>query len=87
MTIAEQILARALGLSRVEPGQLVTAKLDLVMGHDVSMPLAFKEFDKMGATRVFDPDRVILVNDHGCPSQSVSAAEACQAVRNFAWRG
>lgn len=84
MTIAEKILARASGLSWVEPGQLLTARLDVVMGHDVSLPMAAKEFARMGGRRVFDPERVILVNDHGCPPHSIKAAQACAEVRDFA---
>ena len=64
MTITEKILAAHAGLERVEPGQLINARVDIALGNDITAPIAIKEFNKAGATKVFDRDKVVLVPDH-----------------------
>ena len=83
MTLTQQILARAAGLDRVEPGQLIEAKLDLVLGNDVTSPVAIREFERMNRP-VFDRHRVALVPDHFTPNKDIKAAEQCLAIRCFA---
>lgn len=84
MTITEKILADHAGLNRVEPGELVNVKVDLVMGTDVTVPLAGAVFEKMGAKRVFDPERVVFVNDHFVPAKDIQSAELSKSMRAFA---
>ena len=83
-TITEKILARAAGRKAVQPGDMVRARVDLVMAHDVTMPLSILEFRRMGATRVFDAGKVVAVSDHFAPAANVKAAEQIKAVRDFA---
>lgn len=73
MTITAKILARAAGLAEVRPGQFITAGVDKIIGHDISLA-AFRELERMGATRVFDPERIAITYDHFVPSPSVNAA-------------
>lgn len=84
MTITEKILASHAGLEEVHPGELVSATLDLVMGHDLSMPLAIEELERIGADRVFDREKIILIPDHFTPNKDVRAAEQCKRMREFA---
>jgi len=84
MTMTQKILARAAGLDRVEAGQLIEAKLDLVLGNDITAPVAIKEFARTGVTRVFDQDKVALVPDHFTPNKDIKAAEQCKILRCFA---
>lgn len=86
MTITEKILAYHAGLDKVEPGQLINAKLDLVLGNDITAPVAIREFEKLGLERVFDPDRVVLVPDHFTPNKDIKSAEQAKVVRDFARR-
>lgn len=83
LTITEKILARAAGLETVEPGDIVRVKVDLVMGHDVTLPLGILEFKRMGAAAVFDPERVVAVSDHFAPASNNSAADRIKMVRDF----
>ena len=84
MTMTQKILAAHAGLDRVEPGQLIRAKLDEVLGNDITTPVAIGEFEKAGCSRVFDPDRVALVLDHFTPNKDIKAAEQSRRVRDFA---
>jgi 3-isopropylmalate/(R)-2-methylmalate dehydratase large subunit len=84
MTITEKILAAHAGVERVEPGQLIDAKLDLVLANDITAPIAIREFEKIGVDRVFDRERVVLVADHYAPNKDIKAAEQCKQVRDFA---
>ncbi len=84
MTLTQKILARAAGLDRVEPGQLIEAKLDLVLGNDITSPVAIREFERMNCPCVFDRDRVAIVPDHFTPNKDIKAAEQCQTIRRFA---
>lgn len=83
-TMTEKILARAAGLKEVHPGQLIMAKLDMVLGNDITSPVAINEFPKFGTKTVFDKDKVALVPDHFAPNKDIKAAEQCKCVRLFA---
>jgi 3-isopropylmalate/(R)-2-methylmalate dehydratase large subunit len=86
MTIAEKILAAHAGVPVVRPGELYFAGLDLVMGTDVTTALSAEAFAQMGAQRVFDPDKIALVNDHFVPAKDIAAATLSQTMRRFAER-
>lgn len=86
MTITEKIIAAHAGLERVEPGELVSARLDLVLANDITAPIAIREFEKLGADGVWDRDRVVLVPDHYAPNKDIKAAEQCKTMREFARR-
>lgn len=83
MTITEKILAEHAGLAEVFPGQLITAKLDLVMANDITGPIAIKEFAKFGVDKVFDPSKIALVPDHFTPNKDIASAEQAKMVREF----
>jgi 3-isopropylmalate/(R)-2-methylmalate dehydratase large subunit len=84
MTIAEKIIARHSGKKKVTAGEVVTAKLDLVMGTDIASPLAIKVFREMKADRVWDPEKIVLVNDHFVPAKDVRSADFSATLREFA---
>ena len=84
MTMTQKILAAHAGLSEVKPGQLIEAKLDLVLGNDITSPVAIREFGKFGCDCVFDRDKIALVPDHFTPNKDIKAAEQCKVVREFA---
>ena len=84
MTMTQKILARHAGLDHVVPGQLVEGKLDLVLGNDITTPVAISEFNKAGLTRVFDREKIALVLDHYTPCKDIKAAQLCAQVREFA---
>lgn len=84
MTMAEKMLAAHAGLPEVVPGQLVECDVDLVLANDITGPLAIRAFDRIGADRVFDPDRVVLVPDHYTPNKDIKSAEQAKVVRDFA---
>ncbi len=84
MTMTQKILAAHAGLDRVEAGQLIEAKLDVVLGNDITSPVAINEFEKCGANSVFNNTRIALVLDHFTPNKDIKAAEQCRQVRNFA---
>jgi 3-isopropylmalate/(R)-2-methylmalate dehydratase large subunit len=84
MTITEKILAEHAGLREVEPGQLINARLDLVLGNDITAPIAIEEFRRIGASKVFDPNKVVLVPDHFVPNKDIQSARQCQLMREFA---
>lgn len=84
MTITEKILADHAGLAKVEPGQLINAKLDIVLGNDITAPVAIKEFQKLGLEKVFDKERVCLVPDHFTPNKDIKSAEQAKMLRDFA---
>lgn len=86
MTMTQKILAKAAGLERVEAGQLIEAKLDLVLGNDITSPVAIKEMEKMKVDGVFDKDKIALVPDHFVPNKDIKSAEHCKCVREFARR-
>jgi 3-isopropylmalate/(R)-2-methylmalate dehydratase large subunit len=84
MTITEKILAEHAGLREVEPGQLINARVDLVLGNDITAPIAIEEFRRSGASKVFDPNKVVLVPDHFVPNKDIQSARQCQLMRDFA---
>lgn len=84
MTITEKILAKHAGLKEVKAGQLITAKLDVVLANDITGPLAIQEFNKIGVKKVFDKDKVVLVPDHFAPAKDIKSAEQCKSIREFA---
>ncbi|XOQ48123.1 MAG: 3-isopropylmalate dehydratase large subunit [Eubacteriales bacterium] len=84
MTMTQKILAAHAGLESVSAGQLIEAGLDLVLGNDITSPVAINEFEKCGASSVFHKDKIALVLDHFTPNKDIKAAEQCRQVRNFA---
>ncbi len=84
MTMTQKILAAAAGLEKVEAGQLIEADLSLVLGNDITSPVAIKEMDKMKVEGVFDKDKIALVPDHFVPNKDIKSAEHCKCVREFA---
>ncbi|MFR1804304.1 MAG: 3-isopropylmalate dehydratase large subunit, partial [Faecalispora jeddahensis] len=84
MTMTQKILAAKAGLPQVTAGQLVEASLDLVLGNDITSPVAINEFEKNGATGIFHKDKIALVLDHFTPNKDIKAAEQCRQTRNFA---
>ena len=82
-TITEKILAAHSGHDAVHPGQFVMARLDLMLGNDVTAPLAIEEFKRIGAGRLADAAKVILVADHATPNKDIKAAEQCRIMRDF----
>ncbi len=84
MTMTQKILAAHAGLESVVAGQLIEAKLDLVLGNDITSPVAIHEMDKMATDKVFDKDKIALVPDHFVPNKDIKSAEHCKCVREFA---
>ena len=84
MTMTQKILAAHAGLPSVTAGQLIEAKLDLVLGNDITAPVAIKEFNKIGVNKVFDKSKIALVPDHFTPNKDILSAEHCKQVREFA---
>lgn len=84
MTMTQKILAAHAGLESVKAGQLIQAKLDLVLGNDITTPVAIKEFARIKADEVFDKSKVAIVPDHFAPNKDIKAAEQCKFVREFA---
>ena len=84
MTMTQKILARAAGLDRVEVGQLLEGRLDLVLGNDITTPVAITEFHKAGLSSVFDKDKIAIVLDHSTPCKDIKSAQLCAACREFA---
>ena len=84
MTMTQKILAAHAGLDKVEAGQLISAKLDLVLGNDITTPVAVNEFRKAGFDKIFDKDKVAIVLDHFVPNKDIKAAEQSKQCREFA---
>ena len=84
MTMTQKILAAHTGLEKVEAGQLIEANLDLVLGNDVTAPVAIKEMKKINIDKVFNKDKVALVPDHFTPNKDIKSAAHCKCVREFA---
>lgn len=84
MTMTQKILAAHAGLSKVEAGQLIEAKLDLAMGNDVTAPVSIKEFNKIGVNQVFDKNKVCIVLDHFTPNKDIKSAQHCKICKDFA---
>jgi len=83
MTMTEKILAAHAGLSAVRSGQLILVNLDLVLGNDITSPVAIKEFNRLGKAQVFDKEKVTMVMDHFAPNKDIKAAEQCKMCRDF----
>ena len=86
MTMTQKILAAHAGLESVRAGQLIQAKLDLVLGNDITTPVAINEFEAAGFEKVFDKSRIALVMDHFAPNKDIKAATQCKQCRTFARR-
>ena len=86
MTMTQKILAAHAGLDHVVPGQLIRANLDMVLGNDITTPVAVNEFEKAGFDGVFDREKISLVMDHFTPNKDIKAAEQCMQCRTFAKR-
>ena len=84
MTMTQKILAAHAGLDSVVAGQLIMAELDMVLGNDITTPVAVNEFEKAGFDGVFDREKISLVMDHFTPNKDIKAAEQCMQCRTFA---
>ncbi|NMA84324.1 MAG: 3-isopropylmalate dehydratase large subunit [Epulopiscium sp.] len=84
MTMTQKILAAHAGLKEVKAGQLIEANLDLVLGNDITTPVAVTEFNKIGINEVFDKNKIAIVPDHFTPNKDIKAAEQCKYIREFA---
>lgn len=84
MTMTQKILAAHAGLDEVRPGQLIMADLDLVLGNDVTSPVAINEFNKAGFDSIFSQDKITMVMDHFTPNKDIKAAAQCKQCRDFA---
>ena len=84
MTITEKILSAHTNRKKVCPGELVYAKVDIVLGNDITAPIAIEEFKKIGVKKVFDKNRVVLVADHFTPAKDIKSAICCKVLREFA---
>ena len=83
MTMTQKILAAHAGVDKVESGELIMVDLDLVLGNDITSPVAIKEFNKLGKKDVFDKDKVTMVMDHFAPNKDIKAADQCKMCREF----
>ncbi len=83
MNITEKILARHAHLKKVSPGEFLEAEVDLILANDVTGPLAIEEFEKAGARKVFNPDKVVFVPDHFTPCKDIRSAELVKRLRQF----
>ena len=84
MTMAQKILAAHTGRDQVSEGELIDVSVDMVLGNDITAPIAIKEFARLGVDRVFDRERIILVPDHFAPNKDIKSAEQCKMMREFA---
>lgn len=84
MTMTQKILASHAGMDNVKAGQLINCKLDLVLGNDITTPVAITEFNKTGLDEVFDKKKIAIVLDHFSPAKDIKSAEQCNCVRKFA---
>lgn len=84
MTMTQKILANGSGLKKVEAGQFINCNLNLVLGNDITTPVAIKEFNKMNLDGVFDKKKVAIVPDHFTPNRDIDSAEQCRCIREFA---
>lgn len=84
MTMTQKILAAHAGLKEVKAGQLIEANLDMVLGNDITTPVAVKEFEKLRLKKVFNSDKVAIVPDHFTPNKDIKSAEQCKCIREFA---
>jgi 3-isopropylmalate/(R)-2-methylmalate dehydratase large subunit len=83
MTMTQKILANHAGVESVSPGDLIMANVDLVLGNDITSPVAIREFEKNGFDKVFDKTKITMVMDHFTPNKDIKAAEQCAECRTF----
>lgn len=83
LTITEKILLKHTKLKSIHPGEFIDAKVDLCLGNDITAPLAIEEFEKLGASKVFDKDKVVLVPDHFAPAKDMASANQCKRLAVF----
>ena len=86
MTLAEKILAAHSGKGKVSPGEFINVRVDLVLANDITAPLAIKEFNRLGISKVYDPKKIVMVPDHFCPNKDILSAEQAKIMREFAHR-
>ena len=84
MNLAEKILARASGREEVKPGEIVQARVDVAMANEITGPLAIKSFREIGVSKVWDRERIVLIQDHQVPADTVKSAELHRIMRRFA---
>lgn len=84
MTMSQRILAYHANLETVSAGQLISAKVDMILGNDITTPVAINEFNKTGHSHVFDSSKIVIVLDHFTPNKDIKSAEQCKLVRAFA---
>ena len=83
-TVTEKLLMKSAGLSSLSTGQLIKANVDMVLGNDITSPVAIKELEKTGIDRVFDKNKIAIVLDHFTPNKDIKSAEQSKICRNFA---
>lgn len=83
-TITEKILLAHTDKKDISPGQFIYAKIDLALGNDITAPLAIEEFERFGAKKVFDRNKIALVPDHFVPAKDIKSAQQCKILREFA---
>jgi 3-isopropylmalate/(R)-2-methylmalate dehydratase large subunit len=83
MTISQKILADHAGMKEVSPGQLISAKIDIAMGNDITAPITISQFKKFGAQKVFDREKVVFIPDHFAPNKDIKSAEQCKIMKAF----
>lgn len=86
MTMTQKILAAHAGLDSVKAGQLIEVNLDLVLGNDITTPVAINEFNRIGVDKVFHKEKVAIVPDHFTPNKDIKSAEQCKCTREFAYK-
>lgn len=86
MTMTQKILAVHAGLDSVKAGQLIEVDLDLVLGNDITTPVAINEFNKIGVDKVFHKEKIAIVPDHFAPNKDIKSAEQCKCTREFAYK-
>ncbi|MGE5328941.1 MAG: 3-isopropylmalate dehydratase large subunit [Deltaproteobacteria bacterium] len=86
MTMTQKIFAAHSGIENIKPGDLIMVKVDMVLGNDITTPVAIKEFEKTGKADVFDKTKIAIVPDHFTPNKDIKSAEQCKMVREFAKR-
>lgn len=84
LTMTQKILAAHAGMDEVKAGQLIEVNLDMILGNDITSPVAINEFERFGFDQVFDPAKITMVMDHFAPNKDIKAAQQCKACRTFA---
>ena len=85
-TITEKLLMKASSSASLKPGDLILADVDMVLGNDITTPVAIKELEKKGIDRIFSPEKIAIVLDHFAPNKDIKSAEQCKVCREFALR-